>query len=77
MSTLNNFYPDQQKHETGISIFQNIVSKVSGLSESIWLGVTFLLFILMGPFSIIAVLYGLWILGSAENREKMAEPVRC
>ncbi len=44
------------------------------ISESLWFCLTFLLFLLMGPFSAIAVLIGLGSLASEENRERMNEP---
>lgn len=44
--------------------------------ESCWFGLTFVLFLLMGPFSAIAVLIGLGTLGNAENRARMTEPAR-
>lgn len=42
--------------------------------ESFWFCLTFVLFLLLGPFSAIAVLIGLGSLGNAENRERMIEP---
>ncbi|MBV5317382.1 MAG: hypothetical protein JZU50_06205 [Desulfobulbaceae bacterium] len=42
--------------------------------ESFWFCLTFVLFLLLGPFSAIAVLIGLGSLGNAENRERMTEP---
>ena len=77
MSAINNYFPGRQSNEASVSIIKSLLSKVSEMSESIWLCITFLLFILMGPFSAIAVVYGLWALGSKENREKMVEPVSC
>lgn len=59
------------------SIIESIGNAVSTWSETIWLCITFLLFILMGPFSVIAVIYGLWTLSNDESREKMVEPVSC
>ena len=53
------------------------MSSLSHLGEAIWLCITFLLFIAMGPFSVIAVLYGLWSLASAENKGRMVEPANC
>ena len=44
------------------------------ITESLWFCLTFVLFLLMGPFSAIAVLIGLGTLGNAENRERMTEP---
>ena len=46
------------------------------ISESCWFALTFLLFLLLGPFSVIAVLAGLGSLASEEHREKMTEPAR-
>jgi hypothetical protein len=46
------------------------------ISESFWFGLTFLLFLLLGPFSVIAVLIGLGSLASEENRERMNEPAQ-
>jgi hypothetical protein len=63
--------------EEHVSLIQRLSDRVSHLSEGIWLCTTFLLFILMGPFSVIAVVYGLWALASSEYKEKMAEPARC
>jgi hypothetical protein len=44
------------------------------IAESFWFCLTFALFLLLGPFSAIAVLLGLGSLGNAENRERMTEP---
>ena len=59
------------------SIFKALVNKISKQSERIWFCITFFLFIILGPFSVIAVLYGLWALGTGKNRERMVEPIRC
>ena len=44
--------------------------------ESFWFCLTFLLFLLLGPFSAVAVLFGLGSLANQENRERMTEPAR-
>ena len=60
------------------SIFpKKIMSKISQLSESIWLCITFLLFIALGPFSAIAVMYGLWALATDESKKQIGEPASC
>ena len=69
-----------EKHngnDNHISVMKSFVNRFSNLSEGIWLSITFLLFLAMGPFSVIAVVYGLWSLASAENREKLVEPASC
>ena len=46
------------------------------ISESCWFCLTFALFLLMGPFSVLAVLMGLRSLASEENQARMTEPAR-
>jgi hypothetical protein len=60
-----------------LSPMQRVLAQVSRLSEPFWLCLSFGLFLIMGPFSIIAVLYGVWSLASEENRQKMVEPANC
>jgi len=73
MNAANNM-TNRQRVEAKFSAMHSKAKNVSQLSETLWLCITFLLFIAMGPFSVIAVVYGLWSLASAENREKMIEP---
>jgi small neutral amino acid transporter SnatA (MarC family) len=53
------------------------LTQAARLSEPFWFCLSFLLFLVMGPFSVIAVVYGLWSLASEENRQKMIEPASC
>lgn len=76
MNAINHNITNSQRVEA-LSVLRSIANRVSQLSETLWLVITFLLFIAMGPFSIIAVVYGIWSLGSGENREKMIEPASC
>lgn len=46
------------------------------ITESCWFCLTFVLFLLMGPFSVIAVLIGLGSLANEENRNRMIEPAK-
>jgi phosphotransferase system glucose/maltose/N-acetylglucosamine-specific IIC component len=64
------------RNDGGQSLLQKVVSFFAGLSEPFWFVVSFLLFLLMGPFSAIAVLIGLCSLASEEHRNKMSEPAR-
>ena len=77
MSAINKCFTGQQGNETNISVIQSLLNKVSWLSDILWPVFTFFLFVLLGPFSVIAVIIGLMSLGSAENREKMVEPSSC
>ena len=74
MNAINNITNHRVEAPT---VLRSIANKVSQLSEALWLCITFVLFIVMGPFSIIAVAYGLWSLASEENRAKMIEPASC
>ena len=63
-------------NDGGHSLLHKTLSFLSTLSEPFWFCVSFLLFLLMGPFSAVAVLIGLCSLASEENRKKMSEPAR-
>lgn len=77
MNAINHSITKGQRVEAHIPVLKKLSNRLSQLSEALWLCITFLLFIAMGPFSIIAVFYGLWSLASSENREKMVEPASC
>ena len=77
MSAINHLLTSETKGGTSSSLLQRISRIASKLSEPFWLCISFLLFIIMGPFSVIAVLYGLYSLANGENREKMIEPASC
>ena len=46
------------------------------IAEIFWFCLSFILFLILGPFSAIVVLIGLGSLASEENRERMTEPAR-
>jgi len=77
MSAINHLTTGQAKGGACSSLFHRLSTLAARWSEPFWLCVSFLLFIVMGPFSVIAVLYGLWSLANGENREKMIEPASC
>ncbi|WP_028317423.1 hypothetical protein [Desulfobulbus elongatus] len=49
---------------------------LSQITEFFWFCLSFILFLLMGPFSAVVVLIGLGSLASEEKRERMREPAR-
>jgi hypothetical protein len=77
MKAINQSITKGLKVEATLPVLKSLANKISQLSEVLWLCITFLLFIAMGPFSVIAVIYGLWSLSTSENREKMTEPASC
>ncbi len=60
-------------NDGGHSLLQKTMRFFSSLSEPFWFCLSFLLFLLMGPFSAVAVLFGLCTLAK-ENKSKMIEP---
>lgn len=77
MKTTHSILTKQAKVDTGLSLLKGALAKLSKMSEPFWLCLSFCLFLIMGPFSIIAVVCGLWSLASDENRQKMVEPASC
>jgi hypothetical protein len=49
---------------------------LSHIAETFWFCLSFILFLVLGPFSAIIVLIGVGSLASEENRERMTEPAR-
>ena len=60
-------------NDGGHSLLQKTMMLLARLSEPFWFCMSFLLFLLMGPFSAVAVLVGLYTLAK-ENKSKMIEP---
>ena len=77
MSAIHHSITGQTKDGTVASIIQRIQKTAARISEPFWFSIAFLLFLVMGPFSVVAVVYGVWSLASGENREKMVEPASC
>jgi hypothetical protein len=63
------------KKDGGLSLINRVASLAAVVSESFWFCLSFLLFIVMGPFSAVAVVIGIWNLAGDENcRQNMVEP---
>ena len=63
------------KRDAEYAVKEQQVSLLSRLSEYAWFGLSFLLFIIMGPFSAVAVVIALFSLAGKESQNKMVEPV--
>ena len=75
MSILQQAFTTDQKKDGGLSLINRAKSPAARFSESFWFCLSFLLFIVMGPFSVIAVLIGLWSLASNDEcKDNMVEP---
>jgi hypothetical protein len=77
MNTTHHILTGQAKADARLTPMKRLLAQLSKMSEPFWLCLSCILFLIMGPFSIIAVLYGLWSLASDENRQKMIEPASC
>jgi hypothetical protein len=65
------------KKDGGFSLITRAASLAAKSSESFWFCLSFLLFIVSGPFSAIAVIIGLWSLSRDKQcRDSMVEPAR-
>ena len=75
MSILHQTITVDRKKDGGLSLVRRAANLAAKLSESFWFCLSFLLFIVMGPFSAIAVVIGLWSLATNEEcRDNMVEP---
>jgi hypothetical protein len=64
----------QSKNEKK-SIITKLADKMSQLSEAFWFTLSLCLFIIMGPFSIFAVMIGLHSLATKNENQNEPEPV--
>lgn len=56
------------------SFLKKLKAIAAAHSEHFWSCIAFVLFLLMGPFSAIAVVIGLWNLTNSEYTSRMTEP---
>lgn len=76
MNTMPQSQANQSRNDGGHFLAKWSRAHLTQIVESFWFGLTFLLFLLLGPFSAIAVLIGLGSLANEESRERMNEPAR-
>ncbi len=74
MNTSQILFTNKKTNSQQISPLKSLIALTASCSEHLWLVITFILFLLMGPFSAIAVVIGLWNLTSAEYFNKSTEP---
>jgi len=76
MNMLPHSQVTQSGNDGGRSLFTWVRAHLAHIIESFWFCLTFVLFLLLGPFSAVVVLIGLGSLASEEHRERMIEPAR-
>lgn len=74
MNILHSNPADQKISDGSRSPVTWVRTHLPQISEWFWFGLSFLLFILLGPFSAVVVLISLGSLASGEQRERMTEP---
>ncbi|WP_456388150.1 hypothetical protein [Desulfolithobacter sp.] len=73
MRMFSNFLTEHKTRRANLFIGKRMSRVVSSMSEIFWFSLSFFLFLVLGPFSAIAVIAGLWNL-AGEHRDKMIEP---
>ncbi len=76
MTHLKKNRSNRNKSDGGRSPLCWFRAHLSQISEGFWFCLSFILFILLGPFSAIVVLIGLGSLAGEDKRQSMVEPAR-
>ena len=75
MSALNQLLVQNQHHPKEYVALWMAKAKAVSLSESFWFTTTMLLFIILGPFSVVVALVGVFSLASQEEGGSEPEPL--
>ncbi|MEW6290953.1 MAG: hypothetical protein AB1545_13970 [Thermodesulfobacteriota bacterium] len=75
MSALIHLLSTVQSKNEKKSIVTKLADKMSQLSEAFWFTLSLCLFVIMGPFSIVAVIIGLHSLATKNENQREPEPV--
>ena len=59
------------------SLLTRLHERFAQLSETFWFCLSLLLFVVMGPFSVFAVVIGLWSLANNDKTKESQEPLSC
>jgi hypothetical protein len=59
------------------SFLTRLHDRFAQLSETFWFCLSLLLFVVMGPFSVFAVVIGLWSLANNDKARETSEPLSC
>lgn len=76
MNTLQHSRINGVKNDGGHFLLPRLKAFMAVFNEWFWFCLSFILFLVMGPFSAVVVLIGLVSLGSEERRSEMTEPAR-
>ena len=77
MSALIHLLSRNQTNLEKKSFLTRLHDRFAQLSETFWFCLSLLLFVVMGPFSVIAVVFGLWSLANNQKVKESVEPQSC
>ncbi len=72
MSVLTQIFPKTPPRNGEVTVAAKLVAKAKSMSEVFWFTTAFVLFVIMGPFSAIAAIIGVFSL--VRNNENAREP---
>ncbi|MFP3983626.1 MAG: hypothetical protein ACLFV2_08055 [Desulfurivibrionaceae bacterium] len=75
MSTMLHLIANSQKKIETRTLIMRLADRFNGLNERFWFLTTFILFVVMGPFSVLAVMIGLFSLAKNQANQEASEPV--
>lgn len=74
MSPISSLIVNTQKREENPILITRMADRFNGLRERFWFLSTFILFMVMGPFSVFAVTIGLFSLAKNQDNKEAPEP---
>lgn len=77
MSALIHLVANHQQKKGNKSIISKMAMAMSHSGEAFWFALSLVLFLVMGPFSVIAVIAGLYQIATSEKNQKSQEPISC
>ena len=77
MSALIHLLTKNQTNLERKSLLTKLHDRFAQLSETFWFCLSLLLFVVMGPFSVFAVVIGLWSLANNDKARESSEPMSC
>jgi hypothetical protein len=77
MSALIHLLAEHHRKNENKSIIAKLAKSIGRVSEAFWFVLSLALFMVMGPFSVIAVVAGLYHLSTTNKDQKSPEPLRC
>ena len=75
MSVLTQIFPKISSHHGEKKTAAKLIAMVKSMSEVIWFTIAFALFVIMGPFSAVAALVGVFTFVGKNEKTREPEPI--